>query len=42
FNKERCIGSTCGACVDACPVRAIKLTEQGSHKLMLPDKQPQQ
>ena len=42
FNKERCIGGACGACVDACPARAIKLIEQGSHKLLLPDKQPQQ
>jgi Fe-S-cluster-containing hydrogenase component 2 len=24
FDKERCVGSTCSVCVDACPARAIK------------------
>src|SRR4030043_1559459 len=24
FNKEKCVGSTCSAWVDACPARAIK------------------
>ncbi len=24
FNKEKCVGSTCSICVDACPARAIK------------------
>jgi L-aspartate semialdehyde sulfurtransferase ferredoxin len=24
FNPERCLGSTCSICVDACPARAIK------------------
>ena len=24
FDKEKCVGSTCSICVDACPTRAIK------------------
>lgn len=24
FNKEKCLGSSCSICVDACPARAIK------------------
>jgi ferredoxin len=24
FDKEKCVGSTCSTCVDACPARAIK------------------
>ena len=24
FSKEKCVGSTCSICVDACPARAIK------------------
>ncbi|HUJ85212.1 MAG TPA: 4Fe-4S binding protein [Candidatus Acidoferrales bacterium] len=28
FNKEKCVGSTCSACVDACPTRAIKSVKQ--------------
>jgi NAD-dependent dihydropyrimidine dehydrogenase PreA subunit len=24
FDREKCVGSTCSACVDACPARAIK------------------
>jgi NAD-dependent dihydropyrimidine dehydrogenase PreA subunit len=27
FNQEKCLGSTCRLCVDACPARAIKLVE---------------
>jgi formate hydrogenlyase subunit 6/NADH:ubiquinone oxidoreductase subunit I len=23
FNKEKCVGSVCSICVDACPIRAI-------------------
>ena len=23
FNKEKCLGSTCNGCVDACPAKAI-------------------
>ncbi len=25
FDEEKCLGSTCALCIDACPVRAIKL-----------------
>jgi len=28
FNREKCVGSTCSACVDACPARAIKSVKQ--------------
>src|SRR5512136_2560423 len=28
FNREKCVGSTCSACVDACPTRAIKSVKQ--------------
>jgi Fe-S-cluster-containing hydrogenase component 2 len=28
FDKEKCIGSTCSVCVDACPARAIKSIKQ--------------
>lgn len=33
FNKEKCLGSTCSICVDACPARAIKSIKQtnGEH-----------
>ncbi|MCS7114701.1 MAG: 4Fe-4S dicluster domain-containing protein [Nitrososphaerota archaeon] len=27
FDMERCIGSPCGLCVDACPAKAIKLAK---------------
>lgn len=27
FDKEKCLGSTCSICVDACPARAIKSLE---------------
>jgi ferredoxin len=28
FNREKCVGSTCSACVDACPSRAIRAIKQ--------------
>lgn len=28
FDKEKCLGSTCSLCVDACPARAIKSVKQ--------------
>jgi Pyruvate/2-oxoacid:ferredoxin oxidoreductase delta subunit len=28
FDKEKCVGSTCSICVDACPARAIKSVRQ--------------
>lgn len=28
FVKEKCVGSTCSICVDACPARAIKSVKQ--------------
>lgn len=28
FDKEKCVGSTCSVCVDACPARAIKSIKQ--------------
>ncbi len=28
FNKEKCLGSTCSICVDACPARAIRSIKQ--------------
>ncbi|MGB9959283.1 MAG: 4Fe-4S binding protein [Candidatus Bathyarchaeales archaeon] len=28
FDKEKCIGSSCGLCADACPMRAIILTRE--------------
>jgi Pyruvate/2-oxoacid:ferredoxin oxidoreductase delta subunit len=33
FDKEKCVGSTCSICVDACPARAIKSVKQtnGEH-----------
>jgi len=30
FVKEKCVGSTCSICVDACPARAIKSIKQNS------------
>ena len=33
FNKEKCLGSTCSACVDACPSRAIKSVKQNNTEL---------
>ena len=32
FNKEKCVGSTCSICVDACPARAIKSVKQTSEE----------
>ncbi len=32
FNRERCVGSTCSICVDACPARAIKSVKNGAKK----------
>ncbi|KON31159.1 hypothetical protein AC478_03240 [miscellaneous Crenarchaeota group-1 archaeon SG8-32-3] len=34
FNQEKCLGSTCSACVDACPSRAIKSVKQNSSELI--------
>jgi Fe-S-cluster-containing hydrogenase component 2 len=31
FNKEKCVGSTCSVCVDACPARAIKSVKQNGN-----------
>jgi len=28
FNQEKCVGSSCSICVDACPSRAIKSIKQ--------------
>ena len=28
FDREKCLGSTCSICVDACPARAIKSVKQ--------------
>jgi Fe-S-cluster-containing hydrogenase component 2 len=33
FNKDKCVGSTCSACVDACPVRAIMSVKQNNSEL---------
>lgn len=30
FDKEKCLGSTCSLCVDACPARAIKSIKQNN------------
>ena len=30
FDKEKCVGSTCSVCVDACPARAIKSVKRDS------------
>ena len=30
FNREKCVGSTCSACVDACPARAIRSVKLAS------------
>jgi Fe-S-cluster-containing hydrogenase component 2 len=32
FNKEKCVGSTCSVCVDACPARAIKSVKQNGNE----------
>lgn len=31
FDKEKCVGSTCSVCVDACPARAIKSVRQNNN-----------
>jgi Pyruvate/2-oxoacid:ferredoxin oxidoreductase delta subunit len=31
FDKEKCVGSTCSICVDACPARAIKSVRQNNN-----------
>ena len=31
FDKEKCVGSTCSICVDACPARAIKSIKQNNN-----------
>ena len=35
FNKEKCVGSTCSVCVDACPARAIKSVKQNNSEPMV-------
>ena len=30
FNSEKCLGSTCSICVDACPARAIQSVKQAN------------
>ena len=32
FDKEKCVGSTCSICVDACPARAIKSVKQNTEQ----------
>jgi Pyruvate/2-oxoacid:ferredoxin oxidoreductase delta subunit len=32
FDKEKCVGSTCSICVDACPARAIKSVKQPNNE----------
>jgi Pyruvate/2-oxoacid:ferredoxin oxidoreductase delta subunit len=32
FDKEKCFGSTCSICVDACPARAIKSVKQNTEQ----------
>lgn len=34
FSKEKCVGSTCSVCVDACPARAIKSVKQNNSELV--------
>ncbi len=31
FDKEKCVGSACSICVDACPARAIKSVKQNGN-----------
>ena len=31
FDKEKCVGSTCSICVDACPARAITSVKQNNN-----------
>jgi len=30
FDREKCLGSTCSICVDACPARAIRSVKQAN------------
>jgi Pyruvate/2-oxoacid:ferredoxin oxidoreductase delta subunit len=32
FDKDKCVGSTCSICVDACPARAIKSVKQANNE----------
>jgi len=32
FDKEKCVGTSCSICVDACPSRAIKSVKQNSEQ----------
>jgi ferredoxin len=32
FDREKCVGSTCSICVDACPARAIKSVKQNTEQ----------
>ena len=38
FDKEKCVGSTCSICVDACPARAIKSIKQNGGDRSTKDK----
>jgi Fe-S-cluster-containing hydrogenase component 2 len=38
FDKEKCVGSTCSVCVDACPARAIKSIKQNGADYSAKDK----
>jgi len=40
FNKEKCVGSTCSICVDACPPRAIKSIRQNNNESVRIRKKP--
>lgn len=33
FNQDKCLGSTCSACVDACPFGVIRSVKQNSSEL---------
>ena len=35
FDKEKCVGSTCSICVDACPARAIKSVKQNTEQTVI-------
>jgi Pyruvate/2-oxoacid:ferredoxin oxidoreductase delta subunit len=38
FDKERCLGSTCSLCVDACPARAIKSVKPNGGDRLVKDR----
>jgi ferredoxin len=40
FDEQKCIGSPCGLCVDACPARAIRLVEQHNSGIKNENKKP--